>query len=242
MGNVVAIIPARGGSKRIPGKNIRPLAGHPLLAYSIAAALESQVVDRVVCSTDSAEIADIASSYGADVPGLRPGDLATDGAHDIGFVRHALKEWLSSNDEFLVLLRPPNPLRRGSSIDGALTALKDNPWADSIRALRPVSEHPGKMWRVDDNREATTYLDQGGSYNGPTQDLEKLYVQSSALEIVRTRAVVDHDSISGDRVMALELPGFEGLDLNSELEWMVVERLVENQPDLLPNPQKVSTS
>jgi CMP-N-acetylneuraminic acid synthetase len=96
------------------------------------------------------------------------------------------------------------------------------------------------MWRVDESGEARTYLDQGGSYNGPTQDLEKLYVQSSALEIVRTRAVVANDSISGDRVMALELPGFEGLDLNSELDWMVVEKLVEDQPELLPRPEKAN--
>ena len=240
MGQVVALIPARGGSKRIPGKNIKSLAGHPLLAYSIASALESGVVDRVLCSTDSPDIADIARSYGAEVPGLRPDDLATDGAHDISFVRHALNEWCDSDVEFLVLLRPPNPLRRGASIAEALQRLRENTWADSIRALRPVSEHPGKMWRVDESGEARTYLDQGGSYNGPTQDLEKLYVQSSALEIVRTSAVVAHDSILGDRVMALELPGFEGLDLNSELDWMVVERLVESQPNLLPRPEKVN--
>ena len=240
MGHVVALIPARGGSKRIPGKNIKPLAGHPLLAYSITSALESGVVDRVLCSTDSPDIADIARSYGAEVPGLRPDDLASDGAHDISFVRHAWNEWCEEDVEFLVLLRPPNPLRRGTSIARALKQLRENTWADSVRALRPVSEHPGKMWRVDVSGEATTYLDQGGSYNGPTQDLEKLYVQSSALEIVRTSAVVAHDSISGDRVMALELPGFEGLDLNSELDWMVVERLVESQPELLPRPEKVT--
>jgi len=236
----VALIPARGGSKRIPGKNVRLLAGHPLIAYSIAAAQESGVCDRIICSTDSADIATIAVSYGAEVPELRPAELATDGAHDIGFVNHALEKWLGTDDEFIVLLRPPNPLRRGTSIAGALTELRSTAWADSIRALRPVSEHPGKMWRVNDSGEATTYLEQGGSYNGPTQDLEKLYVQSSALEIVRTSAVRAHQSISGDRVMALELPGFEGLDLNSEMDWMVMERLVNDQPDLLPTPQRVN--
>jgi CMP-N,N'-diacetyllegionaminic acid synthase len=236
----VALIPARGGSKRIPGKNVRLLAGHPLIAYSIAAAQESGVCDRIICSTDSPDIAAIAVSYGAEVPELRPAELATDGAHDIGFVNHALEHWLGAQDDFIVLLRPPNPLRRGSSIASALEQLRATDWADSIRALRPVSEHPGKMWRVNDSGEATTYLEQGGSYNGPTQDLEKLYVQSSALEIVRTSAVRAHQSISGDRVMALELPGFEGLDLNSEMDWMVMERLVSDQPDILPTPQKVN--
>ena len=238
MGTNVALIPARAGSKRIPGKNIRLLAGHPLLAYSIAAAQESGVCDRIICSTDSEEFAEIALSYGAEVPGLRPADLSTDGAHDIGFVRHAIEEWLDDSIEFVTLLRPPNPLRRGPSIGRALESLRSTPWADSIRALRPVSEHPGKMWRVDEKGEATTYLDQGGSYNGPTQDLEKLWVQSSALEIVRKDAVLRHNSISGDRVMALELPGREGLDLNSDLDWLVLEALVTAEPDLLPVPQK----
>lgn len=197
--------------------------------------------DRIICSTDSEEIADLAQSYGAEVPGLRPAELADDKAHDIGFVRHAIENWCGEDTEFITLLRPPNPLRRGASIAGALTELKSAPWADSIRALKPVSEHPGKMWRVDERGEATTYLDQGGSYNGPTQDLEKLFVQSSALEIVRSSAVLTHNSISGDRVLALELPGYEGLDLNSHLDWMVMETLVANDPSLLPTPQKRTT-
>ena len=238
MGLNIALIPARSGSKRIPGKNSRDLFGHPLLAYSIAAALESGVCDRVICSTDSEEIADLARSYGAEVPSLRPSELATDDAHDLGFVSHAIENWGGPDLEFITLLRPPNPLRRGPSIARALETLKANPWADSIRALRPVSEHPGKMWRVDDKGEATTYLDQGGSYNGPTQDLEKVYVQSSALEIVRAAAVIAHKSISGDRVLALELPGYEGLDLNSDLDWKVIESLLAVEPDLLPTPRR----
>ncbi len=238
MGENVALIPARAGSKRIPGKNSRELAGHPLLAYSIAAAEESGVCDRILCSTDSEEIAELAVSYGAEVPGLRPAELASDDAHDIGFVTHALDEWLSSDTEFITLLRPPNPLRRGASIARSLQSLQETLWADSIRALRPVSEHPGKMWRVGENCEAETYLDQGGSYNGPTQDLEKLFVQSSALEIVRRAAVIEHNSISGDRVLALELPGYESLDLNSDLDWMVMENLVAGDPSLLPTPKR----
>jgi len=91
---------------------------------------------------------------------------------------------------------------------------------------------------VNDAGEATTYLNQGGSYNGPTQDLEKVFVQSSALEIVRTRSVVAHNSISGDRVLALELPNYEGLDLNSPLDWMVMETLVSHDPSLLPRPER----
>ena len=94
------------------------------------------------------------------------------------------------------------------------------------------------MWRVDDQGEATTYLDQGGSYNGPTQDLEKVYIQSSALEIVRTEVVKRTHSISGDRVIALELPGHEGFDVNSALDWMVIENLVTTNPEIIPTPER----
>jgi N-acylneuraminate cytidylyltransferase len=238
VGHNIALIPARGGSKRIPGKNFRELGGHPLLAYSIASAWDSGVCDRVICSTDSPEIAAIAKAYGAEVPGLRPAELATDNAHDIGFVRHAIDTWCDDESEFITLLRPPNPLRRGESIASALQELTQSAWADSIRAMRPVAEHPGKMWRISDSGEATTYLSQGGAYNGPTQDLERLYVQSSALEIVRIAAVLDHNSIAGDRVLALELPGSEGLDLNTDLDWTAMETLVSRNPELLPTPRR----
>jgi CMP-N-acetylneuraminic acid synthetase len=94
------------------------------------------------------------------------------------------------------------------------------------------------MWRISDSGEATTYLSQGGAYNGPTQDLERLYVQSSALEIVRIAAVLEHNSIAGDRVLALELPGSEGLDLNTDLDWTAMETLVSRNPELLPTPRR----
>jgi len=235
MAETIAIIPARAGSQRIPGKNIRVLGGHPLLAYSIAAARHSGVCDRVLVSTDSDEIADIARSYGAEVPGLRPAEIAGPDAHDVLFLRHAMEHWVpESHGQVWVLARPTSPLRSGASIQKALQILEDNPWADSIRALRPVTEHPGKMWRISDTGEATTYLDQGGAYNGPTQALEKLYVQASSLEIVRRCAVEEHNSIAGNRVLPFFLPENEDVDVNSESDWSLVETLIQHNPQLLP--------
>ena len=235
MAETIAIIPARAGSQRIPGKNIRVLGGHPLLAYSIAAARHSGVCDRVLVSTDSDEIADIARSYGAEVPGLRPAEIAGPDAHDVLFLRHAMEHWVpESPGQVWVLARPTSPLRSGASIQKALQILEDNPWADSIRALRPVTEHPGKMWRISDTGEATTYLDQGGAYNGPTQALEKLYVQASSLEIVRRSAVEEHNSIAGNRVLPFFLPENEDVDVNSESDWSLVETLIQHNPQLLP--------
>ena len=235
MPETIAIIPARAGSQRIPGKNVRMLAGHPLLAYSIAAAQHSGVCDRIVVSTDSPEIADIARSYGAEVPGLRPADISGPEAHDVLFLQHAMESWVpDSPGQLWVLARPTSPLRSGASISRAHQMLLETPWADSIRSLRSVSEHPGKMWRITDSGEATTYLDQGGAYNGPTQALEKLYVQASSLEIVKRSAVEEHQSIAGKRVLPFFLPEGEDLDVNSESDWLVLESVVAQRPDLLP--------
>lgn len=239
MSETIAIIPARAGSQRLPGKNVRRLAGHPLLAYSIAAARSSGVSDRVIVSTDSPEIADIAKNYGAEVPGLRPKELSGPDAHDIEFLRHAMEDWVPGHDSQLwVIARPTSPLRSAASIVEARSQLLEAPWADSIRALRKVSEHPGKMWRVQDSGEATTFLDQAGAYNGPTQNLEPLFVQASSLEIVRRGAALTHQSIAGARVLAFFLPEGEDLDVNTEGDWAIVERLVAEKPQLLPSLEK----
>lgn len=239
MSATIAIIPARAGSKRIPGKNTRELAGHPLLAYSIAAARASGVCDRILVSTDSPDIAAVAETYGAEVPGLRPHEMSGPDAHDIEFLRHAMEEWAPGEDSQLwVIARPTSPLRSAASIVAARSQLLEATWADSIRALRKVTEHPGKMWRVNDSGEATTYLDQGGAYNGPTQNLEPLYVQASSLEIVRRGAALRHQSIAGARVLAFFLPEGQDLDVNTEGDWAIVERLVAENPDLLPSLEK----
>jgi N-acylneuraminate cytidylyltransferase len=237
----IAIIPARSGSQRAPGKNIRLLAGHPLLAYSIHAAVASGVCDRVIVSTDSTEIADIATRYGAEVPGLRPAEFSGPGAHDILFLRHAMESWVEGDDDQLwAILRPTSPLRSPDSVREARDVLLANPWADSVRALKPVTEHPGKMWRVGDTGEATTFLEQGGAYNGPTQDLEKLYVQASSLEIVKRGPALAHNSIAGARVVAHFLPEWESLDVNTESDWRVLESLLADRPELLPALQEPS--
>lgn len=233
--STIALIPARSGSKRVPGKNIRVLGPHPLIAYSIAAAQESGVVDRVIVSTDDHATADIALSYGAEVPGLRPLEASLDDADDFSWVSHALDNWVSREPEQVIaILRPTSPLRSGEGIRRARALLLENPWADSIRALKKVSEHPGKMWRLVESGEATTYLDQGGAYNGPTQALEQLWVQASSLEMVWREAVDTHHSIAGQRVMGCELPGEESRDINTEWDWTMMEALVARRPELLP--------
>ena len=237
----IALIPARSGSKRVPGKNIRVLAGHPLLAYSIAAAQESGVIDRTIVSTDDSATADIAMSYGAECPGLRPAEISGDSHDDYSWVSHALQSWVPEGpNQVVVILRPTSPLRRGTSIGIARELLIGATWADSVRALKRVSEHPGKMWRLNPDGEATTYLEQDGAYNGPTQALEELWVQASSLEVVRRAAIDRHHSIAGARVQGFELPGEESRDINSEMDWLLIENLVARNPELLPQPERTA--
>jgi len=233
----VAIIPARSGSKRIPHKNIRPFRGHPLIAYSIHSARAAGVFERVIVSTDSPEVAQIAQKYGAEVPGLRPPELAEDSSHDIGFLRHAMEEWVGGEDSQLWgIVRPTSPLRSPNTLREANQLLRKAEWADSIRALRPVAEHPGKMWRLDEETgEARTLLDQGGAFNGPMNQLEKVFIQASSFEIVRRGAVLEYDSIAGNRVLGYVMPEHESIDINTEEDWVTLEKAVELNPQLLPD-------
>jgi CMP-N-acetylneuraminic acid synthetase len=152
---VLALIPARGGSKSIPRKNIRLFNGHPLIAYSIAAARASTRVTRVIVSTDDPEIASIAREYQAETPFLRPGAISGDLTPDLPVFQHAL-QWLAENEttgsfshpEIVVQLRPTSPLRRVIHIDAAIQGLIDHPAADSIRTICTPFQNPFKMWRV----------------------------------------------------------------------------------------------
>lgn len=151
MVKVLAVIPARGGSKGIPRKNIKKLAGHPLIAYSIAAGLNSSLVTRTIVSTDDQEIAEVAKQYGADVPFLRPEEFARDESRDLPVFQHVLS-WLKQNEsyqpEIVVQLRPTSPFRSETLVDEAVRILLDHPDADSVRGIVPSKQNPYKMWKV----------------------------------------------------------------------------------------------
>ena len=153
-GEVLALIPARGGSKSIPRKNILPFAGHPLLAYSIAAGLAAETINRVIVSTDDEEIASIAKRYGAEAPFLRPAEYSQDHTPDLPVFRHAL-EWLSKHEDYhpeiVVQLRPTSPFRRVMHIDQAIYRLLERPDADSVRTVCVPFQNPFKMWRIAPN-------------------------------------------------------------------------------------------
>jgi len=239
----VALIPARQGSKRVPGKNVRRLGAHPVLAYTVAPALDSGVFDAVIVSTDSEETATIARHYGAEVPFLRPAQFSGDTSPDIEWVEYTLAELKRQGrtwDAFS-LLRPTSPFRSAATIQRAWRRFAAQDGADSLRAVEKCAQHPGKMWTVDGDR--MTPLLQGAPpgrpwHSTPYQALPPVYVQNASLEMAWTRVVLDHRTIAGDVIVPFFTEGFEGFDINDRYDWMVAERvLADGAASLPPVPQ-----
>ncbi len=232
MPSAVALIPARSGSERVPGKNVLPLDGHPLIAYSIAAAHGAGLFDAVVVSTDSEAIAEVARRYGAEVPGLRPGDLAGAGSPDIEWVLYTVDalERSGRSFELFSILRPTSPFRRTDTIRRAweqLLALGDR--ADSIRAVEPVRQHPGKMWVVD-GELIEPLLPQPAegvpTYSSQTKTLPEVYVQNSSLEIAWMRVLRgERPEIAGERIAPFLTEGAEGFSIDYPGDVEIAEAL-----------------
>ena len=237
---MVALIPARAGSERIVGKNIKPLGGHPLLAYTIAAAKASDLFDRIPVSTEDERTGRIAESYGADWF-WRPPPLSRDDAPDIRWIEHVLTR-ISRPDTFAIL-RPTSPFRTSETIRRAYEQfMHPDSTNDSIRAVEPVRQHPGKMWEWVGVGYPMTPLLRGTRSDGtpwhsaPTQTLPPIYVQNSSLEMAWTACVDAHGTIHGRKVGPFLTEGYEGFVIDYPEEWDMAERLLREgqvRPDLL---------
>jgi CMP-N,N'-diacetyllegionaminic acid synthase len=236
----VALVPARSGSKRVTQKNIRLLAGHPLVAYTIAAARDSGVFTAVIVSTDSEEIADIARQYGAEVPFLRPAAMAGDLSPDIEWVRHTLAalDEAGRGSECFSLLRPTSPFRRADTIRRAWSQFeRAGRSADSLRAVELCRQHPGKMWVLRDGY-IVPLLPEGPTsppwHSMPYQSLPSVYIQNASLEIAWRSTVRETDSIAGTRILPFLTEGHEGFDLNDPRDWWYAEHLLATGEATLP--------
>jgi N-acylneuraminate cytidylyltransferase len=235
----VALIPARSGSKRVPQKNVRLLAGHPLIAYTIMPALESGVFEAVVVSTDAEETAEIARHYGAEVPFLRPARMAGDLSPDIEWVEHALVELGRHGRRWdaFSLLRPTSPFRTRETIRRAWASFLSQPGADSLRAVEKCAQHPGKMWIVRGNR-MLPLLPFGPAeqpwHSSQYQALPVVYVQNASLEIAWTRNVFDGRTIAGEALVPFLTEGHEGFDINDPIDWVVADHLLKEGEVALP--------
>ena len=204
---ILCLILARGGSKGIPRKNIRNLLGKPLIAYTIACARQSDLIRRIIVSTEDQEIAEISRRYGADVPFMRPKELAEDLTPDLPVFQHALR-WLREKEGYLpdliVDLRPTGPLRRVQTVDAAIHAMLRHPEADSLRSVTRPAQTPYKMWRIGRDGYLEKLLDIEGvrePYNMPRQMLPEVFWQFGYIDIIRPRVILEEGMMSGRKIL-----------------------------------------
>ena len=238
--NAVALIPARSGSARCPGKNTRRLNGHPLLAYTIQAALDAGVFNRKVwVSSDDERTLDIAAYYGAQ-PIKRPASIATGTSPDIRWVRHALDHIGNGRDGLFAILRPTSPFRTANTILRAWRQfVNDDQTCDTLRAVSLAPCHPAKMWlHVESAMPMKPVLEgQDGQtpwHSMPTQRLPPVYVQNGSLEFCYGHIVYDTDRITGRKICPFNSHGDEGVDINTEADWEEAQDLAYRNPGLLP--------
>jgi CMP-N,N'-diacetyllegionaminic acid synthase len=237
--SIVALIPARSGSKRVVDKNVRPLAGHPLLAYTIAAATGSGIFGSIIVSTDSSDYAVLARHYGAEVPALRPPAFATATSPDIEWIEHALAMLEGQGRPFdcFAILRPTSPFRQPETIRRAWRSFLAETGVDSLRAVERCGQHPGKMWVVRGRRMVPlmplTPAEQPW-HSSQYAALPEVYVQNASLEIAWCRIVREERTIAGTVVMPFTTDELEGFDINNEYDWRYAEHLVETAAGRLP--------
>jgi len=228
---ILAIIPARSGSKSIPGKNIKLLGEHPLIAYSIAAGLQSEHVSRVIVSTDDREIADTANSYGAETPFMRPDELAEDHVTDLPVFIHTL-EWLKKNEDYVpdivVQLRPTSPFRPKQCVDEAIETLLSDSYADSVRGITCSGQNPFKMWQLNGSyMKPLMQSEFEEPYNMPRQELPSTYWQTGHIEVIRSATLLEQNSMTGKSILPYIIePGY-AIDLDTLVQWQYADYLMK---------------
>ncbi|HUK40808.1 MAG TPA: acylneuraminate cytidylyltransferase family protein [Candidatus Acidoferrales bacterium] len=237
---VLCLIIARGGSQRVPNKNIRLLAGRPLLAYSIEAAKRSRYIERVVVSTDSEAIAQVALACGAEAPFRRPAEISQGHSTELQAMEHALG-WFRDHEhyepDFVALLRPTSPFRTTATIDRAIELLTNDPGAHCVRTVRLCSEHPHKMWVMDpDGRRIRSLIpvDQKlpQAHTLSYQLLPTVYIQNASMDVFRARNIWDLRSTTGTEIIPLVMDELESVDINTELDFLLAESLISQNKGL----------
>lgn len=237
---VLAVIPARGGSKSVPRKNLLDILGKPLIAYSIDHAQRSTHVTRTIVSTDDEEIAAVARAYGAEAPFMRPAEFAGDRSTDYEVFRHCL-EWIRDNEarmpDLVVHLRPTGPARRISLIDAAIERMLAHPEADALRSMNMSQQTPYKMWvfeECDHVRPAATLAGVPEAHSMARQSLPVAYWQNGYVDIVRPQTILEKGSMVGDSVLGFVIPHqVHDIDYKSDIADVerAVQRLIDGVED-----------
>jgi len=232
---IIAIIPARSGSKSIPDKNIQSINGKPLFAYTIEHALQSKYIQRTIVSTDSEYYAAIAKSFQAEVPFIRPAAIAMDNSTDLQVFEHALA-WLKENEDYepdiIVHLRPTTPIRDISDIDKMIEILDQNADADSIRSVIKNTEPVFKMWFINDSGFLSPVVSDSRfyeAYNMPRQALPESYLQNASVDITRRTTVIEKKSMTGDKILGYIMDDNFDIDYRHQLANLPVEKTRDRQ-------------
>ncbi len=236
---VLALVPARGGSKGIPRKNVKPFCGKPLIAWSIEAGLTSGAVDRVVVSTDNEEIAEAARAAGAEVPFMRPAELAEDTTPTLPVLQHAV-QWLKENEgyapDYVLLLEPTSPGRQAFHIKEAIE-LVGKTGADSVIALGNVPGHFNYHWQVDLKEDGKALLVDGTPWPQVIrrrQDLPPMYFRNGAFYLFKTELLfADTPSLYGSDVRGYLVGPEYSIDIDSPKDWAEAEKIFEKLKETL---------
>jgi len=232
---IYSLIPARGGSKGVPHKNVRLLRGKPLIVHSIEISLKCPSIQRTFISTDSQQIAEVARNAGGEVPFLRPSGLAQDDTRDLPVFQHFLG-WLAQNDvplpDAIFQFRPTSPARSVSKIEEAVELLKRHPRADSVRGVIEPAQNPYKMWSIGSDGFMRPLLSISGvsePFNEPRQSLPKVYWQVGYLDLIRTRTISEQNSLTGACVLPLKIDSKDSIDIDDEFSFQLAEFLMERR-------------
>ncbi len=235
---VLGIIPARGGSKSIPGKNIKPIAGKPLIAWMIEAAKGSKHLTRIIVSTDDEKIANVAREHGAEVPFMRPKELAQDLSTDVDFLTHAL-ETLKAKEgyapDIVVRLPPTSPLCTASYIDEGIEKLLADDSLDAVRPIHEAPKHPYKLWKISaDEKHLEPFLPKSFTgfdepYNLPRQMFPKVYVHTGAMDIMRRDTILKLKSTSGKKLGYFFMRPEDSINIDSPLDFEIAEILLQKR-------------
>lgn len=229
--NILAIIPARGGSKGIPGKNIKLLGGKPLLHYTVEAARESQLVSRVILSSDDEAIINRAKSIGLEVPFVRPAHLATDRSGSLEVVQHALRVFKEKGETFdaVCLLQPTTPFREKGSIDQAIQQFIDQD-VDSLVSVREVPADYNPHWVFESDDKGCLHIATGEQeIIKRRQELPKAFFRDGSLYVTKTEVILKQHSLYGKRIGYIVSKGIHSVNLDTMTDWERAEHLIKNE-------------
>ena len=234
--NILTIIQARGGSKSIPGKNIKPINGKPLIAWTIEAAKNAKTVTRVIVSTDDLEIAETAKKYGAEVPFMRPAEFATDTAKSVGLLKHAI-EWLLQHENYktdiVVQLKPTNPLRTSAHIDEAVNKYLAHPDADSLITVTKSPAHPLKTYKLECEMVSpfvpAELFGLTEASKMPRQALPEAFVQNSCVNVINPKTILEHGSSLGKKVVGIVMSREDSVNIDDAIDFEIAEMLMKKR-------------